>query len=135
MDDELARIKREKMERMLEKAKGGDNMENNIEANDGNFEQVVIEMSKKVPVVVDFWAPWCGPCLMLGPTLEKLVEEYGGRFVLAKIDVSKNQENARKYSVMSIPAVKLFKEGKAASEFVGAMPESMVRQWLDKNIG
>jgi putative thioredoxin len=135
MEDELVRIKREKMERMLEKAEGGDSMETKVEANDGNFEQVVIERSKKVPVVVDFWALWCQPCLMLGPILEKLAGEYKGKFVLAKVDVSRNQEKAQKYGIMSIPAVKLFKEGKVADEFVGAIPEPAVRQWLDKNLG
>jgi putative thioredoxin len=137
MDNEIERIKREKMRKMVEKMKGGGGMEmeTKIEVDDGNFQQLVIEQSKNVPVVVDFWAPWCSPCLMLGPLLEKLAHEYSGKFVLAKLDVNENRENARKYGIMSIPAVKMFKDGKVVDEFVGAVPEPFAKKWLDKNIG
>jgi len=136
MDNELARIKREKMRKMLEKTKegGGMEMETKIEVDDGNFQQLVIEQSKKVPVVVDFWAVWCSPCLMLGPMLEKLADEYNGKFVLAKLDVNENRENAQKHGIMSIPAVKMFKDGKVVDEFVGAISEPFVKKWLDKNL-
>lgn len=105
-----------------------------IDVNDDNFEKEVIEESKKVPVVVDFWADWCMPCQMLKPVLEELAEEYKGKFVLAKLNVDENQRTSSKYGVSGIPAVKMFKNGKIISEFIGALPEQVVRQWLDKNI-
>jgi len=105
-----------------------------IEVNDGNFEEKVIEQSKKIPVVVDFWAQWCMPCLILSPILEKLVEEYKGKFVLAKCNVDEARNQATKYSVMSIPCIKMFKDGEIVDEFVGAIPEPNVREWLNKNL-
>ncbi|MCD6495692.1 MAG: thioredoxin [Candidatus Aenigmarchaeota archaeon] len=132
--DELERIRQEKMKQFMEKSKG-DKMEVEIEVNDNNFEEKVIEQSKKVPVVVDYWAVWCAPCLMLGPTLEKLAKEYNGKFILAKLNVDENPVTSQKYAVMSIPSVKMFKDGGVADEFVGAMPEPMVKSWLEKNIG
>jgi len=132
--DELERIRQEKMKQFMEKSKG-DKMEVEIEVNDNNFEEKVIEQSKKVPVVVDYWAAWCAPCMMLGPTLEKLAKEYNGKFILAKLNVDENPVTSQKYAVMSIPSVKMFKDGGVADEFVGAMPEPMVKSWLEKNIG
>ena len=105
-----------------------------VEISDSNFEKEVIEKSKKFPVVVDFWASWCGPCRFLGPTLEKVAEEYKGKFILAKLNVDENPKLSEKYEIYSIPAVKLFKKGKVVDEFVGAIPESKVKEWLDKNI-
>ncbi len=104
-----------------------------IEINDENFEKEVIEKSKEKPVVVDFWAPWCQPCLILGPTLEKIAGD-NDKFILAKYNVQKNKENASKYGVMSIPAVKMFKNEKIADEFVGARPEAFIQDWLNKNL-
>ena len=115
---------------MLEKNK----IKTEIEVNDSNFEDDVIEQSKKVPVVVDFWASWCMPCLMLSPILEKLAREYNGKFVLAKMNVDEGRLTSQKYGVMSIPSVKMFRNGKVTSEFVGAIPEPAVRQWLEKNL-
>ena len=109
-------------------------MDMEIEANDGNFQEKVTEQSRKVPVVVDFWAQWCPPCLMLGPVLEKLAREYDGRFVLAKANIDETRATAQKYLVMSIPAVKMFRDGEVVDEFIGALPESYVKQWLDKNL-
>ena len=105
-----------------------------IEVNDGNFQKEVIEKSKELPVVVDFWAPWCMPCNMLGPVLEKYVKEYKGKFILAKVNVDEARTEAQKYEIMSIPCVKLFKDGKIVDEFIGALPESEVKAWLNKNI-
>lgn len=106
-----------------------------IEVNDINFQEKVIEQSKKIPVVADFWASWCQPCLMLGPVLEKLAKEYEGRFILAKVNVDEAQFIAQVEGIRGIPAVKFFKDGKVVDEFVGALPESGIRQWLDKNLG
>ena len=95
------------------------------------FEREVVEASKSTPVVVDFWAPWCGPCRVLKPILEKLATEYGGRFKLAKVNSDENQEIAAAYGIRSIPDVMAFKDGKAVSHFLGAVPESQVRAFID----
>lgn len=105
-----------------------------LNVDEENFEEKVIEGSKKIPIVVDFWASWCMPCLMLSPILEKLAEEKKGKFILAKVNVDTNPRLTQRYGIMSIPNVKMFKNGKVVSEFVGALPEGRVREWLEKNL-
>ena len=97
-----------------------------------DFAQHVIEESKHRPVVVDFWAPWCGPCKSLKPVLEKIAAEYGGKFLLAKINSDDNQELAARYGVRGIPSVKAFVNGQMVDEFSGALPEGEVRAFLDR---
>ncbi|MCC6349605.1 MAG: tetratricopeptide repeat protein [Candidatus Eisenbacteria bacterium] len=95
-----------------------------------DFEKDVIERSRELPVLVDFWAEWCGPCRTLGPVLERLAEDAAGRWALAKVDTEAFGEQATRYGVMSIPNVKLFVNGEVVDEFVGALPEARVREWL-----
>jgi putative thioredoxin len=99
-----------------------------------DFQKDVVERSKTIPVLVDFWADWCAPCRILGPVLERLAERNAGTWVLAKVDTERFQDIARTYGIRSIPNVKLFVDGKVANEFTGALPEEMVLQWLKKAI-
>jgi putative thioredoxin len=96
------------------------------------FEAKVIERSKQVPVVVDFWAEWCGPCRTLGPALEKAVTERNGEIELAKLDTDRNPQIAMKYEIASIPAVKAFKDGKVVAEFIGAVPPARIEAFLNE---
>ena len=97
-----------------------------------SFEREVIDASRTVPVVVDFWAPWCGPCRALGPILEKLEREYAGGFRLVKVNSDENQELAGAFNVRSIPYVLAFRDGKPVAQFVGALPEGQVRAFIEK---
>lgn len=100
-----------------------------------NFMTDVIEGSREVPVIVDFWAPWCGPCKTLGPILEKLVRQSGGKVRLVKINVDENQQLAAQFRVQSIPAVYAFKDGCPVDGFMGALPESQIKQFIARLTG
>lgn len=99
-----------------------------------DFQKDVIDRSNDIPVLVDFWAEWCGPCKVLGPVLEKLAGEANGEWELAKVDTDKNQQIAAEYGIRGIPNCKLFSKGKVTNEFTGALPEHYVRDWLKKSL-
>jgi putative thioredoxin len=102
-----------------------------MDVTDATFETDVIERSKTLPVVVDFWAEWCGPCRQLGPVIERAVADRAGKVDLAKVDVDANPSIARTYQIQSIPAVKAFRDGQVVAEFVGAQPPTAVNSFLD----
>jgi putative thioredoxin len=103
---------------------------NVIEVNDQNFATAVLEESEHRPVVVDFWADWCQPCRLIGPVLERLAQDAGGEFLLGKLDVDANPQTSAAFRIQSIPAVKAFRDGRLVNEFIGAIPEQAIRQWL-----
>lgn len=105
-----------------------------LEVDDSNFTAAVIEGSQKQPVLVDFWAEWCAPCRSLMPVLARLADEYGGKFILAKINSDENQALASQLGVRSLPTVKVFKNGIPVDEFMGALPESAVREFIERHI-
>jgi putative thioredoxin len=106
------------------------NMDYDVE----DFQRDVIERSRTVPVVVDFWAEWCGPCRVLGPVLERLAEKAGGAWILAKVDTEQFPQVAASYGIRSIPNVKLFVDGNPVNEFAGAIPEPRIVEWLRKSL-
>lgn len=99
---------------------------------DADFDTVV--RNSDVPVVVDFWAPWCGPCRQIGPDLEALAEEYGERVKIVKVNVDENPESPASLGVRGIPALFLFKDGKPVSNKIGAAPKAALKSWIDESI-
>lgn len=102
-----------------------------FETDEAHFEADVIDRSYELPVLVDFWAEWCGPCRVIGPVLSRMAEQSGGAWVLAKLDVDTNQNLSMQYGIRGIPAVKAFIDGEVVDEFVGSMPEREIRAFLD----
>ena len=103
-----------------------------IDVNAADWQTAVIQQSHTTPIVVDFWAPWCAPCRMLGPILEKIANEPNSGFVLAKLNTDQNQQIGMQYSIQGIPAVKAFVNGRVVNEFVGALPEARVRSFIQQ---
>jgi putative thioredoxin len=106
-----------------------------IVATDQNFVEAVVEASRERPVLVDFWAPWCGPCRTLMPMLDRIADEYAGRFTLAKLNTDEAQRVAGHFGVRSIPTVMLFRDGEVVDQFVGVQPEGEIRDMLDRHLG
>jgi len=134
-EEGLIKKKIEKMKRRLGLEENfNENYEVEIEVDDDNFQEKVIEKSKKVPVLVDFYADWCTPCKMLSPILEKIAREYRGKFILAKANVDETQSIADEFGIMSVPTVMLFKNGELIDYFVGALPEVQIKEWLNRRL-
>ena len=104
-----------------------------ITISDNNFDQIVVKA--ETPVLVDFWAPWCRPCIMAAPVLEELAEEYSGRLTIAKLDVDQNPKTAAKYRIMAIPNLIIFKNGEPVSQIVGYKPKAELKRDLDAALG
>ena len=106
-----------------------------VVATTDNFMQEVVEASARQPVLVDFWAPWCGPCKTLMPMLDRIADDYAGRFRLAKLNTDENQQLAGQFGIRSIPTAMLFKDGQVVDQFIGVQPEAEIRAMLDKHVG
>ncbi len=106
--------------------------ENIIAVTDSTFEDQVLKSDK--PVIVDYWAEWCGPCKMIAPILDEIAEEYSGKVAIAKLNIDENQDTPQKYAVRGIPTLMIFKNGNVAATKVGAMSKSQLSAFIDSNI-
>ncbi|MBL8688647.1 MAG: thioredoxin [Rhodospirillaceae bacterium] len=106
--------------------------ESTTKVSDATFEADVLRSSR--PVLVDFWAEWCGPCKMIGPSLEELAKEYGEKVTIAKVNIDESPSVASRYNVRSIPALMVFKGGQVAASRIGAMPKNKIKEWVDSVI-
>jgi len=129
-DSEIEEIRRRKIEEMLKRVIQPLNNKT-IELSDYNFST---EINKNKIVVVDFWAPWCGPCKMISPVIEQLASEYAGKVVFAKLNVDNNQRTAQRYNVQGIPTLLLFKDGQLIDRLVGAAPKSYIESKIKSHI-
>ena len=107
---------------------------NTVPVTDASFATDVIEASKKGPVVVDFWAEWCGPCKQIAPALDQLAEEFAGKLKVAKVDIDNNPESPNQYAVRGIPTLLIFKDGKVAATKIGALPKGALKDWIAGNL-
>jgi len=105
-------------------------MNNLIEVNDSNFENEILKSDKLC--LVDFWAEWCRPCLMISPIIEKIAEEYERKLKVGKLNVEQNNQTTQQYGIRSIPCLLFFKDGKVMDQLVGALPEPVIRKWIDE---
>ena len=103
-----------------------------LDVTDATFQTEVVQRSAELPVIVDLWAPWCGPCRTLGPIIERVIASTDGRVVLTKVNVDENPQISQAFQVQSIPAVYAIRDGKIADKFVGALPEHQVKAWIDR---
>ncbi len=131
-DNEIDKLLEKKMREMLKEIYSTKEETLIYNVSDADFEDRVIMKSHEKPVMVDFWAPWCGPCHMLSPIIERVVHSLGGKVLLAKLNVDENPVTASRYGVMGIPTVALFIKGKPVDRFVGALPEGAILKWLSK---
>jgi thioredoxin len=128
-NSDLEKIKNEKKERMLSRLAAP---ENPVKVTDSDFEEIVLK--SKLPVIVDFYADWCGPCKMMAPVFEKLGQEFQGKMVFAKVDTQENQAVSMKYGIMSIPTLLVFYKGEPVGAIRGAVPEAHLRPQIEQII-
>lgn len=134
MNDELEEIKRKKLQQLKEQyMNGGNKMEENLpdtplKVTDADFEEAI---KKYTTIVVDCWAPWCGPCRMVGPIIEELAKEMQGKIIFGKLNVDENPQTSSKHQIMSIPTMLMFKNGNLVDRFVGAMPKEELKKKIE----
>ncbi len=133
MSDDLEAIRKKKLKELKKKLELK-SLPYKIDVDEKTFDKEVIERSKEVSVIVDFWAEWCKPCLLIAPILESLAKKYKGKVILAKVNVDENRNLAAKYGIMSIPTVKMFKNGKPVDEFIGVIPKEAIEKWIRRYI-